>query len=108
MEQSKINIHALRDAVVSSRIVWRKHALERMLEQDITIEKGINCIIDGEVIRVYLEDRPYPSALFLRIDDFLPLHVIASYNDKAQITYIITAYNPSTEYYYDDFKTRKK
>ena len=95
--------------VDNKRISWQKHAFERMLERDIYKEEVKKTLLEGEVIEEYLDDKPYPSFLMLRINkENKPLHVVASIDKQKQWCYIITAYRPDKFHFEDDFKTRKK
>ena len=62
----------------------------------------------GEVIRSYADDRPFPSLLLLGWTRERPLHVVASYAALDDVVYIITAYEPSTDVFEPDFKTKKQ
>ena len=53
-------------------------------------------------------DKPWPSALFLGWIGDQPLHVVAAYSKHAQKVAIITVYEPSLEYFEEDFRTRRK
>jgi len=61
----------------------------------------------SERIRDYPEDKPYPSALFLGWHEGTPLHVVAAVDEINETVYIITAYQPSLDYFETDYKTRK-
>ena len=63
---------------------------------------------DGELVWEYADDNPCPSALFLSYVNGRPIHVVAAYNETSNVTHIITAYQPSLEFFMDDFKTKKK
>ncbi len=67
-----------------------------------------NVILKGERIEEYPGDWPLPSALLFGWTDARPIHVVAAFDNVAQIIYIITVYEPSLEYFASDFRTRKK
>ena len=94
-------------AMVQGEVQWLKHALQRMLERDISREDVKSAILEGVVIEEYNSDKPYPSVLLARIND-RPLHVVVSFNNIESICYIITAYVPDTKYFEEDLITRKK
>ena len=71
------NIEAIRQAVKENRIVWRKHVLERMMQRGIKRAQICEAIVNGECIREYFDDKPFPSGLFLAYFDNEPLHVVA-------------------------------
>lgn len=85
--------------------VWRKHALERMLQRSIARDEVMQCALNGEIIETYADDYPYPSCLVLQIGTE-PLHIVMAID--TDICYIITAYRPNENEFEEDFKTRKK
>jgi len=95
------------EAVKNGYIEWRKHALERMLQREIYRSEVKEALIAGEIIEVYEDDKPFGSALFFYIKS-KPLHVVASFDEKKSVVYIVTAYRPNKDSFEDDFKTRKK
>jgi len=79
-----------------------------MLERDIYKQEVKNTLLEGDLVEEYLNDKPYPSFLMLRINkDDKPLHVVASIDIQKKWCYIITAYRPDNIHFEDDFKTRK-
>lgn len=88
-----------------AHFIWRKHALERMLQRNISRNEAIHCILHGEEIESYPHDTPYPSLLVLEIGE-QPLHVVIAIDDE--ICYIKTAYRPNNDEFENDYKTRKK
>ena len=68
---------------------------------------GLSVLLDGEIIENYPDDFPFPSALILGWIGGRPLHVVVALNEDARMVAIITVYEPSTEYFEPDFKTRK-
>ena len=94
------------EALENGTIEWRRHALERMLERDISRREVKITLQDGEIIENYETDVPFESALFFYIDS-KPIHVVASLDEATQTIYIITAYVPSIRHFYEDLKTRR-
>ena len=88
-----------------SQFVWRKHALERMMERAITRDEVIHCAYNGEIIESYPDDYPYASCLVFELRTE-PLHIVMALNNEE--CYIITAYRPNLNEFENDFKTRKK
>ena len=93
-------------ALEHGTIEWRRHALERMLERDISRREVKMTLRDGEIIENYETDVPFESALFFYIDS-KPIHVVASLDEATKTIYVITAYVPSITYFYEDLKTRR-
>jgi len=102
-----MNIIGLQTAIRDERIEWRKHALQRLAERGIIQREVLEVILSGEMIEDYPDDEPYPSALFLAFPAGSPLHVVAAYDESDHRAYIITAYQPSLEFFETDYKTRR-
>jgi len=102
-----MNKAKLRDVVNNGMIEWRKHALERMLQRNITRNEVKEALLFGEIIEVYSDDKPFESALFLYVNS-KPLHVVASLCENTNVVYVITAYRPDNENFENDFKTRRR
>jgi len=102
-----MNKTKLRDVVNNGMIEWRKHALERMLQRNITRNEVKEALLFGEIIEVYNDDKPFESALFLHVNS-KPLHVVASLDAEQSMVYVITAYRPDNENFENDFKTRRR
>jgi hypothetical protein len=64
--------------------------------------------LDGELIEEYPDDHPFPSGLVLGFINRAPLHVVVAVDKEVDCCYIITAYQPDSEYFESDYKTRKK
>lgn len=103
-----MNLEKLREVLKKGRFEWRKHILQRLAERDIPQEAVVNVLMSGKQVEDYPEDKPYPSALFLGWVENKPLHVLAALDESNEWAYIITAYEPSLEYFEPDFKTRRK
>lgn len=79
-----------------------------MFERDISRKNVKSVLLSGEVIKEYAEDTPFPSILLYKKVNKRPLHVVASFNHKEKIVYIITAYEPSEEYFEHDYVKKRK
>ena len=96
------------DEIVSTGVVnWQKHALQRMMEREISRAEVKNSIFFGKIIEFYKDDRPYPSALIAHINDEKSLHVVVAVDVENRICYIITAYVPDGNYFEEDMITRR-
>lgn len=107
MAEASADLGILRDAAREQRVLWHLHSLERMLERGISRAQALRAVADGEVIEEYPEDRPFPSYLFMRVDE-RPVHVVAAADPSARICHIITVYRPDAEHFEDDLKTRRR
>ena len=103
-----MNIEHLKEYVSSNSIEWRKHVFERMLERDISRSDVKEVLLNGELISNYPKDKPFPSALFFKVVNSRPLHVVAAIDLNKGKVFIITVYEPSLEIFKKDFKTRRK
>ena len=103
-----MNRSLLEKAISIQNIEWRKHALQRMFEREISRDDVKNVIVIGEIIEEYKDDTPFPSALYFALVNNRPLHVVAALNESEPKVFIITAYEPTLEKFESDFKTRRK
>lgn len=71
-----LDLEILREAVTGGRIQWRRHVLEKLAERGIQQQAVRDVLLNGERIRDYTQDRPFPSALFLGYIGDKPLHVV--------------------------------
>lgn len=102
------SIAELHNAVKLKKVEFQKHALKRLIDEDLSIEAVLQTILAGEVIKEYIEDRPYPSVLILGYWGERPVHIVCAFNEHENKVHIITNYQPTHEYYEPDFKTRRK
>ena len=97
----------IRQFIDQRKIIWRRHALERMLERDLSRNIVLDVASNGEVIEDYSADRPTPTALMLGWDKERPIHVVLSLEPDGEVA-IITAYEPSLDVFESDYRTRRK
>jgi len=88
------------------KLVFRVHAIQKMFERSISRGDVHGVTKDGEVIRTYPDDKPFPSRLILGWREGRPLHVVAADDDTDQ-TIIITAYEPDPTIWEPGFKKKK-
>ncbi len=90
------------------RLVFRVHAVRRMFERGISPDDVALALHSGEIIEEYPADTPFPSRLVLgHLSNERPLHVVAADDDREQITYIITVYEPDPDQWTADLRRRK-
>ena len=88
-------------------VVFRLHAIRRMLDRGIT-EQEVEMVLErGEVLEAYPNDEPYPSRLLLGWSGPRPLHIVAAEYLERQTTFIITVYEPRADEWEAGFKRRK-
>lgn len=97
----------IRECASEGKILWRRHALERMLERGISRQAVLGVLINGEAIEDYSTERPAPTILVLGWEGSRPLHVVVALDAEGQAS-IITAYEPDQESFEADYRTRRK
>lgn len=90
-----------------AKLIFRQHALQRMFERSVDAKDVRQVIEQGEVIKEYLDDKPYPSCLILGWKEGRPLHVVAADDDNAFETIVITVYEPDPMLWQADFRSKK-
>jgi hypothetical protein len=98
----------IQKAFESKSIVWRQHALTRMLERDISRNDVFTAIYNGKVIEAYPDLKPYPGYLVFGQAGKKMLHVVISWDEKAKIAYVVTAYTPDMDHFQENGETRKE
>ena len=91
---------------IVTKLIFRVHAIQKMFEREITTDDVKYVIDEGEVIREYLDDKPFPSRLMLGWRGKRPIHVVAADDDHDQ-TIIVTAYEPDPQLWESDFRSKK-
>ena len=106
-QMSPLDFESLRQAVRERRVAWRKHVLQKLAERELAQSAVLEVLLKGERIRDYIEDQPFPSALFLGYVAGKPLHVVAAHDETNHTAFIITAYQPSSDVFEPDYRTKK-
>ncbi len=88
-------------------VIYRRHALQRMIERSIPRAAVLAALAGGEVIREYPEDHPFASRLLLAWHDGEPLHVVAARDVAAAVEYVITVYRPDPAEWTADFRRKQ-
>lgn len=89
-------------------LVFRIHAIRRMVERHITVADVREVLESGEVIEAYPDDTPYPSRLVLGWRGVRPIHVVAAENRNTDETIIITTYEPGADQWEAGFRRRRR
>ncbi len=89
------------------KILFTRHALEKMEERNIAEEEVEKVIRFGMTIERYPHDKPFPSRLVHGVVNGRPLHVVVA-DASEEVKYVITAYEPSPEKWEANFTRRKK
>jgi hypothetical protein len=98
----------LREVVANGSIEWRKHVLQKLAERGISQEAVRTVLLNGERIRDYTEDKPFPSALLLGYVAGKPLHVVVACDEAGRQAFVITAYEPSLDVFESDYRTKRR
>ena len=91
----------------SGRVIFRRHAWERMESRGIRVADVLHVLTAGEEIERYPDDTPFPSALLLASVRERPLHVLAAGDAANEITYVVTAYEPDPSEWDAEFRRRR-
>ncbi len=114
-EERKMKIEDIRNAINRDiPIEYSMHCQKRMLERNISRRDIYNCIHTGEIIEDYpvdennTSDKSFPACLIMgmKCNENRMIHVVVGYNGKKVI--IISACYPDSEYWENDYKTRRK
>jgi hypothetical protein len=77
-----------------------------MFRRDISMEEVKFILNTGEVIREYIDDKPYPSFLILGNIDRRPLHLLVAKDTDTGTCILVTVYEPDKNVWSPDFKTK--
>ena len=89
-----------------SQFEYSNHAIAQMFKRSISADDVEATIANGEVIKDYPQDTPFPSQLKLHFVSSRPIHVVVSQDIITGVCYIITAYEPDSSLWKSDFKTK--
>jgi len=65
---------------------------------EIQEQEVAEIIVNGEIIEVYPDDKPYQSCLINgTTNENRPIHIVCAYNEEDNLTVVITAYQPDPE-----------
>ncbi len=103
-----LDIKRMRGAIDLGQLQWQRHVLERMMERGINRADVLSVLLHGECIEGYSGDWPLPSGLFFKWCGKHPLHVVAAFDISNETVAVITAYEPTSDYFEPDFRTRRK
>ena len=94
---------------MQSRLKLRRHALERRFERDIRRDEIREVLENGEVISERPDASPIPKYTMLGWTRYgnRPLHVVAADDEDADVTYVLTVYEPDPDLWTDDFRKKR-
>ena len=85
--------------------LFRAHAVQRMFEREISMDKVRQALKAEDVIEDYSSEMPGPSRLLFGSQGRRPFHVVTSEHENR--TTVITVYHPSPDKWKKDFRTRR-
>jgi len=91
---------------MSNKLIFRKHALQRMFQRSISTGDVGSVLADGKCIIAYPDDTPYPSRLMLGWRGERPIHVVAADTPEGE-TIVITVYEPDPALWEPGFERKK-
>jgi len=95
-------------ALNRKQLLWRRHALERMLSRGIS-RQGVLAVLEAnDQIETYPNDLPFSSALFLGKVQDRWIHVVAALDEEREELHVISAYEPDEDHFESDMRTRKR
>lgn len=93
--------------MICGSICYSDHAVSQMFKRDITTVDVRAVIENGEIITVYLYDKPFPSYLILGYIRERPIHIVVAKDDNLNKCIIVTAYEPGIDIWEPGFKIKK-
>lgn len=94
--------------MISRRIIFRIHAIQRMFERRIMEENVRRVLQHGEMIEDYSDEMTYPCGLMLGKHGKRLLHVVMAENISDDEAIVITVYEPNPAQWKSGSKDRKK
>ena len=103
-----LDMGIVHSALRSDSIIWRRHALERMLGRGISRSEVREVLLRGIQIEDYPDEFPFPAGLFLGTILGRTLHVVAGLDSKNGAVYVVSVYEPDSEHFESDQRTRRR
>lgn len=95
-------------AIDSKNYYITNHADEEAQNDRLDFEEILYSVRNGEIIKDYPRDQPYPSCLIYGTNvDGQPIHSVWSYNEEIQQATLITVYRPDPTLWINGRKRRK-
>jgi hypothetical protein len=87
------------------KILYRVHAVQRMFEREIPVDKVRRALEAEDVIEDYSAEMPEPSRLLMGFQGRRPFHVVTA--ESFDAVTVVTVYLPDMEKWKKDFRSRK-
>ena len=94
--------------VTCNKILFSDHIISQMFRRNISLAEVKFILNNGEVIREYADDKPYPSFLLLGFIDHRPLHLLVAKDADTGNCVMVTAYEPDKNLWSSDFKNKNR
>ncbi|MEA1911665.1 MAG: DUF4258 domain-containing protein [Spirochaetota bacterium] len=86
---------------------YRLHATRRIFQRNITEDEIKLVLKTGNIIEKYDSDFPLPSVLISgKTDSNRPIHLVIGINNPERILVLVTAYEPDTLIWIDNYSRR--
>ena len=106
---SAVSKKFIQDKIQKDDFRMTTHVTQRRLERGISLKEIKKILIEGELIEVQNDAKPYPKGLVLGFTkEGDPIHVLVSRGNIAPYLRIITVYEPDECFWDRTFKNRKK
>ena len=92
---------------IIGKVIFRVHAIQRMFERDISVNRIRKILETGEVIEDYSAEMAEPSRLIMGYHRNRPIHVVVSETSIPNELVIITVYSPDPDKWKKDNRSRK-
>lgn len=91
----------------SPALVYRLHAVQRMIERGISDGDVRQVLASGKEVEDYSLAQPYPSRLLPGWSGARPIHVVVADNKSDNEAIIVTVYEPDLNRWERGFERRK-
>ncbi len=93
----------------NGKVRFKKHALIRSVERNITISEIEKILNNCSVISEYIDDKPLASYLVGGFtEENRPLHMVIAIDEKEEYIWIITVYEPDKNKWDKSYTRRLK
>lgn len=92
--------------MICEKLVISGHGFQKMFERFISVENVESVIKEGEIIKEYFDDKPYPTFLLLGFINKKALHIVIAKNEKEKNCILVTAYFPDASMWDATFKNK--
>jgi hypothetical protein len=90
-----------------TKFEYSNHAVAQMFKRGISADEVESVLQNGETIKEYPEDKPFPSCLMFHLTEAgRPIHVVVSQSVEDGVCYIITTYEPDSTLWQPNFKDK--